>query len=699
MNPFPQPGLDRLAERVVAGEVVFFVGAGFSVDSEGNTAQRLIGRLLARFDAMTMLLAGRCLNPPPAPATAQRASDLRRGLMVTFSLSEIDGYLTTPSHVAALAREYYSINDWLASAFSLLLGEIDNLAEPDRFLIRLGELERFLIAEHLDEVPPRLTGITPEDLRLLASLPAASRGKALFLETMGFADPAVMAGSPSHPDLAVAETSYGDRLLPRHHVLARLAREGLAPMLLTTNFDLLLEGAYRLSGLPLSAVAAPAQRPRPVKGAPPATFDSCRRIASASQFFGRGGDDRRSAHLLKIHGCAETYRWARAQAGEGLLEYLPALVFTFREIQNWREDSWSRDLVSTLLRTRTIVFCGYSAADPVLHDTIRTVYEEMARRGPRSGGNAGTESDAPAFFLGSAGKTEFHGMEILRAASRAIGGNPGLTDHPNYLRFHFASQDGASSFPLLDEVMRWLFHLAFRRRQRHALETDLSRVATVLLGHACPEAERSAVQTEFAELIRAEEAAAMSWDERPMHRLQFERMVGWTERFQIGLLREFALGDAALRASAPGLELARLRRSPWYYPALDHADWAAWGVVVELALRRRIAAWQGAAQSWAQDRPWLAPAAASRHPAVLYAHGAAHPTPGCLTIRLRPTGGKGQPQAVRGACRAHLAWDLDYGKIPWARDDNGGTPGAVKLWRWARQRPAANAGDQRGPFA
>ena len=34
----------------------------------------------------------------------------------------------------------------------------------------------------------------------------------------------------------------------RHRVLARLAREGLCPLLITTNYDLLLEGASRLAG-------------------------------------------------------------------------------------------------------------------------------------------------------------------------------------------------------------------------------------------------------------------------------------------------------------------------------------------------------------------------------------------------------------------------------------------------------------------
>jgi hypothetical protein len=699
MNRFPQSGLDRLAERVVGGEVVFFVGAGFSIDSEGNTAQRLIGRLLARFDAMTSLLAGRCLTPLPAVAVAARARELRQGLSVTFAVEEIDGYLTTPTQAATLAREYYTINDWLASAFSLLLGEIresERLPNREQFLIRLSKCEQFLLADRLGERPPRLSPITPEDLERLLALPDAHCGKALFLETMGFADRAVMAGLPCDLDLDTVEESYAGRLLPRHRVLAWLAREGLAPALLTTNFDLLLEGAYRLAGLtPRFArwdIPQPLQVPQPVKGAPPATFDFFLRITSATEFFGRG-DDRRSAQLLKIHGCAESYRWVRDRA-ESVQGYLPAVVFTFREIQNWREDSWSRDLLSTLLRTRTIVFCGYSGADPVLHDTIRTVYEEMARRRSTLGlEHTSTGVEAPAFFLGSSGKTEFHGMEILRAASRAAGGNPGLTDHLNYLRFHFPAAAGTSPFPLLDEVMRWLFHLAFRRRQYQALEGDLGRVATVLLGHPCPEVERGAVLEEFEALRRAEEAAAAAWDEQPGHRLQFDRMVGWIERFQVRLLREFALADAVLRSSGPGLELDRLRRSQWYYPALDHTDWAAWGAVVELALRRRIAAWQKV-NRWEKDNPWLSTAPGSRHPALLYARGASSPTPSCMTVRLLPPGGRDEVTEHRWACRRHRAWELDYSEIPWRRKEKGSTPGAEILWQWAHRPLAEIAGGQ-----
>jgi hypothetical protein len=692
MSDFPQDGLDRLAERVAAGEAVFFIGSGFSVDSEGNDANRLISRLLARFDALTAIL---------------KREDLRDGLKATFSVAaSTGGFFTTPDQVKTLGREYYTFNDWIASAFSLLLGQIKKLAQPKReqLLASLHSQERDLLAQLAamsNTSPVWMPLLEMKDLKALLALPAPDRGKALFLETMGFADLDVMAGRPYHQDPAEARESYGNRLRPRHRVLAWLAREGLAPVLLTTNFDLLLEGAYRTAGLvvrfPQGIDRPQGLDPEPVRGMPPATFDAFCRIASASQFFGRG-DDRRAAQLLKIHGCAESYRWARESGKDALHTYLPALVFTFREIQNWREDSWSRDLVSTLLRTRTIVFCGYSTADPVLHDTIRTVYEEMAdRRGKR---DETSSREAPAFFLGGAGRTEFYGMEILRAASRAVGADSGLTEHPNYLRFHFLPKKGPASFPSLDEMMRWLFHLVFRRRQAQALEGDLGRVATLLLGHPCPEAERRLILKEF-DILRQEEAdTAGKWKDQPDDHLAFERIVGWTERFQTGLLREFALADAALRSSGPGQTMDHLRRSPWYYPALDHTDWAAWGAVVELALRRRISAWQGKLRKgpWQEDRPWLSTAAGAAHPSVLYARNRDKPTPFCLTIRLRPSGGLGQEPVVPGACRKHSVWDLDYGEIPWRRavpeKKPGKTPDAATIWSWAYKPLAQLAGEK-----
>src|SRR5205085_8134594 len=117
--------------------------------------------------------------------------------------------------------------------------------------------------------------------------------------------------------------------------------------------------------------------------------------------------------FLKIHGCVHRYRAERVSSAS-LARYLPSMVFTYREIQNWRKDSWSRDLVTTVLRTRTIVLCGYSGADPVVHDTFRTVYEEiLAHRPPNADALPEETRDARAFFTGEAGKAEFAGLEIL----------------------------------------------------------------------------------------------------------------------------------------------------------------------------------------------------------------------------------------------------------------------------------------------
>src|SRR5258707_6993424 len=137
------------------------------------------------------------------------------------------------------------------------------------------------------------------------------------------------------------------------------------------------------------------------------------------------------------------------------------MVFTYREIQNWRQDSWAADYLRTLLRTRTVVFCGYSLQDPVIHDTFRTVYEDMAQqlqRGERTVHlpEERSEKDAPAFFLapGSGQQREFHGMEVLQAATRAIGASAKQFDrHPNYLRFRFRNE---AKFPRLDEQLQWL---------------------------------------------------------------------------------------------------------------------------------------------------------------------------------------------------------------------------------------------------
>ena len=56
MNQNPFKKLTDLSGRILSGEVVFFIGGGFSLDSEGNSAKRLMRRLIVRFDAITGIL-------------------------------------------------------------------------------------------------------------------------------------------------------------------------------------------------------------------------------------------------------------------------------------------------------------------------------------------------------------------------------------------------------------------------------------------------------------------------------------------------------------------------------------------------------------------------------------------------------------------------------------------------------------------
>jgi hypothetical protein len=692
---FPAFSLWQLSRRVLSGEVVFFVGAGFSRDSEGNTAERLIFRLLVRFEAMTRQLETVSDKIPHAAAIRTKAAMLRHGLRLTFGLPLGDKTpLATWDHATRLAPNYYVFNDWICSAFSALLENCAAMrSQPEaqeltKVFAGIEDAEKALLQP---AGQPRLDPVdlcALDQITGLLDLSGDDRGKALFLETVGFGETQIMTGPGLDKSVDMTPESWQGRVLERHQVLARLAREGLCATTLTTNYDLLLEWAFRLVGLQPSGVEDPRRL------LPPTMYQTLVRIAEATDFFGRGGSYR-SALIAKIHGCSDVYRFRRTTRDWNT--YLPAIVFTFREIQNWREDAWSRDFLRTLLRTRTLVFCGYSGMDPVIHDTFRTVYEEMARKRkatgaePTSGGAAEAPQSprlrarrAPAYFLGLEEKIEFHGMEILRAATRALGEvSPDLTDHPNYLRFFRSDQP---YFPQMDELMVWLFHLVFRRCQLSAIRSDLRRIATLLLGHPCPESEIEQLRRNFVRVFRAELDAARHWDRRPEHRRQLERITGWTDRFQAGLLRELALGEAVLRNGGPGRDFEALRSCPWYFPALERPDWTAWAAVVEVAVRRMIAAWRGAPEGWMADSDWVRPGR-DPHPTILFSAGSYRPTPIELSMRLGfqriPA-----PANPRSALRGRTVWQLDPQNIPWTREPRArgsrpGTPPATELWSWA----------------
>jgi len=733
--------IDRLARRVLAGEVVFFIGSGFSLDSEKNTVDRWVGRLLARFLAMARYLS----TEPPALHACEmekrganlkqqirdRAAALMQELATTFGLEgkvEEPACFMTAENVKRLRNEYYPFNEWICSAFGLLLGDVSSLTSHQKMAATIHGLENYFLA---------LLGSDPVDLqeieldRLLELKLPAERGKALFLDTMGFDDERIMGGKPMDGSFLKVVDSYRGRLLKRHHVLARLAREGLCPVLLTTNYDLLLEGAYRLAGMscfdssrePAGAEPQSHRRESPLNLVP-TQVPFFARIAKDSQFFSYGYGHS-AALVVKIHGCVENYRQEKRCGVDAWRGYLSAIIFTFREIQNWRKDAWSRDYVRTLLRTRTMAFCGFSGVDPVLHNTFREVYDEMAlRNGPRREPGEGESledkesdptdadqerSEAPAFFMDLVDNKTFHSREILSAASRAVGEtlvNPG--DHPNFLGFSVRPPE---RFPRLDDLFLWLYHRVYRERQWQVLKTDLRGIASLLLGHPCPEHDRRAIEDNLAELICVERKASQAWGEDPaVARRQFRRIVGWTDHWQVGLLREFAMTQAVLSNRGPGLELARLRAHTWYQPIHDNPPWAAWAVVVELAIRRMVATWRGKPKEWPQVCDWV-DVSDSLQPTLRFSKGAQEPTPFSLTIALSSFERVPRMPRAGEVFRRQVYWRLRPEGIPWrpvatprrngqegASPDSadrstaaheyrqsfyGSTPAADVLWKWA----------------
>ena len=711
--------LERLAASIVAGDVVFFIGAGFSLNSEGNSAEVLIARLLARFEAITTaVLQSKTENAQ----LAELCRNLRRVLMLTFDVKADRTGLICGKYfwrnLQRTQREYYIINDWMCSAFDALLGHSDRLQELSGEIHR-REVEWLSAYFARRKMPGRPTVQEPDFARygeLARSDDPSSglsgrvvAGKALFLDTMGFADPAVMAGEPLRPDADEAIASYGDRLRDRHIVLAWLALEGLLPVTLTTNYDLLIEGAFRVAGMSPSAAGETSRAPELELSRRQRWFTA---ISDATQFFSHG-DGYASALIVKIHGCVRAYREQRdSRMAANWSRVLRTMVFTFREIQNWREDSWSRDYIQTLLRSRTVAFAGYSTADPVMHDTFRSVYEEMARYRipPRTAANASPAEQrdgaprvpaapsqpANAYFFRLASRAEFHGIEILRAASRAAGvANPQLHQHENVLDF----SGDTRGFPTIDDTMAWTFHLAYRQLQVQALDAELRRVSYQLFGHLAPPREMDEIRDAFRLVVEQERQAAGalevvtradargSWSRADAARRRFRRLVGWTLQFHRQLMREYSAADLILRKPERAPRVCRAMRRPWYAPLNDHPAWAAWAVIVELALRREAAARIDGSRWQSVDVP-IEPVLADRVAVVVPNGKDKRRQPRvCLTIALPDLRlGAGTPPALK--VKPLTQWTLRSHTVPWWVSGDShrppATPDALTLWRSAR---------------
>ncbi|MGE5344020.1 MAG: SIR2 family protein [Candidatus Omnitrophota bacterium] len=684
--------LEGLSERILSGEVVFFIGAGFSIESEDNSSKRLIRRLLIRFLAITDVL---CEMNSIEKNTKETSEKLKKILLNRYELKELSDLKELTSNdiiknnaiIEKLARDYYQINDWMCSAYNMLINEMIKLKVKKKEICKaIYRKEKELLNDN-DNV-----AIDPIKLHKYKKLNfhLCHPGKAMFLDTMGFDNSDIMAGKPNE-EIDEVLKSYQGRLRKRHHILARLAREGLSNPLITTNYDLLLEGGYRLAGFtPRHEVNGNQQIMNP----PPHLYPYFQSIGDANHFFNYGGAHR-TALITKIHGCVDKYR-KNKKSFEDWGKYLPAMVFTYREIQNWREDSWSRDYIRTLLRTRTIVFCGYSGADPVLHDTFRSVYEEMEGKRskcvPPKDKPKSEKKNIPAFFFGAADKKEFHGIEILRAASKAVKEKAyDVTDHDNYLEFHIKE----NKFPNLDESLIWLFHLTSRRLQYQCIKNNLHQIGAQLLEHPCPLSELEIIKKEFERLFEKEkECAKKSWDDSANSRNSFNQITDWTEYFHSGFLKQYATADYKLGMQGIRNDKPEKRSPFWYFPFTGNPGWTAWTVVLEIALRKIINKLADSGKEWHNisnsdiriipaATPTLAITQSNKYKTPIY-------TPILLVFKFQDFDPIKPSLKIPGVFRKQITWNLNPEAIPWEKEDysNGPIaelkiPGAKTIWSWA----------------
>ncbi|MEM7390845.1 MAG: SIR2 family protein [Verrucomicrobiota bacterium] len=488
-----------------------------------------------------------------------------------------------------LAAQYYEFNEWICGQYEFLLERLE--ADQRKAIYRR---ERELLMP-IDEVM-----LDPIDTCLIewaakrCDCPSRDAGKALFLDTMGFGNQQIMSGCSDPASSNRKRVEGADRLFPRHHVIARLAREGDCPVIMTTNYDLLLETALQVNGC---------FRADRTKGEA-ADFERYVRICSPERFF-HFGRAHRSVLLMKIHGCAESYREFRQQFEEDTttwIQYLNSMVFTYREIQNWRNDAWARDFMRSLQRTRSLIFCGYSLRDPVMHDTFRSVYEEMAdvRREPLIDQR---DRPTPAVFIGQEDETSFHAVEVLRAADQAVGNQVDNTmeHHDAYLRFNLRHPDQPWNwkFPDYDDIFLYLYHAVIRRRQQRCLSTHLGSLCHRILDRRVSTRRVEAI---FARLLAREEKIADPWTNATTCRKACYQLTNWTYYFHAGLLREIVELEHVNRSSSP----EDPAREGGYIPFHPNPEAVALGVVIELSLRRH-----------AQEKKAEITAGTNNHPTIV----------------------------------------------------------------------------------
>jgi hypothetical protein len=157
---------------------------------------------------------------------------------------------------------------------------------------------------------------------------------------------------------------------PAHYAIASLAREGLIDEVISTNWDACIEKAVNCLSGKLSAhceVESPARSISDLKGY--RQHGSTRRSLSGEAIL----------RLYKINGCAKRYAAQRDQASA------EAIIVTERQLQDFKQRSWARDLLKDRARSRTLVFSGFGSDEPQVRRAVLQLMDEFSEDGTACG--------------------------------------------------------------------------------------------------------------------------------------------------------------------------------------------------------------------------------------------------------------------------------------------------------------------------
>lgn len=298
------PAMINLARAVATGWCVWFVGAGLSLEGQMPSVYRL-----------TWTVLNNALRQRRGPW------DETKGLYLWERLKRL------------LLGDNYQ-------RFSPLLTQ----TTPEGMERELQTLEAALDQEEVPTWADRLLNLSRVTEVLERSVPNQAEAAVVLARLLGF-----------EPEPGTDFSPFWDKPpLFTHHLLSLLIKEGRIAILITTNYDELIEKACAEVECPLRVIAK--QEDFDERGPAPTTY-------------------------FKIHGCRAWYLTAwRNQNPEDLKRACEALVVTDRQLQYWRGQHWAENMVKSRLQEHPFFFIGYSASEAVLQNTLNLVASELPQR-------------------------------------------------------------------------------------------------------------------------------------------------------------------------------------------------------------------------------------------------------------------------------------------------------------------------------